>query len=103
MPEPRRPRSPARRTPSSRLRKGSKVYVEGKLQTRKWQDQSGQDRYTTEIVLNGPGAVLTMLDGASQGGQTERRGVAGADNRTAMQAGAEMRQAAELLDDEVPF
>ena len=50
------------------LRKGSKVYVEGKLQTRKWQDQQGQDRYTTEVVLQGPGAVLTMLDGAQGGG-----------------------------------
>jgi len=50
------------------LRKGSKVYVEGKLQTRKWQDQSGNDRYSTEIVLNGPGAVLTMLDGAPASG-----------------------------------
>ncbi len=45
------------------LRKGKKVYVEGSLQTRKWQDQSGQDRYTTEIVISGPGSVLTMLDG----------------------------------------
>ncbi|KFG88441.1 Single-stranded DNA-binding protein [Sphingobium herbicidovorans NBRC 16415] len=50
------------------LRKGSKVYVEGKLQTRKWQDQSGNDRYTTEVVLQGPSAVLTMLDGAGGGG-----------------------------------
>ena len=50
------------------LRKGSKVYVEGKLQTRKWQDQSGNDRYTTEVVLQGPSAVLTMLDGAPGGG-----------------------------------
>ncbi|WP_306812040.1 single-stranded DNA-binding protein [Sphingobium sp. CFD-1] len=50
------------------LRKGSKVYIEGKLQTRKWQDQSGNDRYTTEVVLQGPGAVLTMLDGAPGGG-----------------------------------
>lgn len=45
------------------LRKGSKVYLEGQLRTRKWQDQSGADRYTTEVVLQGPGAVLTMLDG----------------------------------------
>lgn len=51
------------------LRKGSKVYVEGQLRTRKWQDQSGNDRYTTEIVLQGPSAVLTMLDGAPGGGQ----------------------------------
>ncbi|WP_375197653.1 single-stranded DNA-binding protein [Sphingobium sp.] len=50
------------------LRKGSKVYIEGKLQTRKWQDQSGNDRYTTEVVLQGPSAVLTMLDGAPGGG-----------------------------------
>lgn len=50
------------------LRKGSKVYLEGKLQTRKWQDQSGQDRYTTEIVLQGYDGVLTMLDGRGEGG-----------------------------------
>jgi single-strand DNA-binding protein len=45
------------------LRKGSKVYIEGQLETRKWQDQSGQDRYTTEIVLRGYNSNLTMLDG----------------------------------------
>ncbi|WP_033926780.1 single-stranded DNA-binding protein [Sphingomonas sp. 35-24ZXX] len=50
------------------LRKGSKIYVEGQLRTRKWQDQSGADRYTTEVVLQGPGAVLTMLDGKPGGG-----------------------------------
>ena len=50
------------------LRKGSKVYIEGKLQTRKWQDQSGADRYSTEVVLQGPGAVMTMLDGAPGAG-----------------------------------
>ncbi|AXK43255.1 single-stranded DNA-binding protein [Erythrobacter aureus] len=50
------------------LRKGSKVYVEGQLQTRKWQDQSGNDRYSTEVVLRGFNGTLTMLDGASGGG-----------------------------------
>ena len=50
------------------LRKGSKDYIEGQLRTRKWQDQSGNDRYTTEVVLQGPGAVMTMLDGAPGGG-----------------------------------
>ncbi len=50
------------------LKKGSKVYIEGKLQTRKWQDQSGQDRYSTEVVLQGIGGNLTMLDGRGEGG-----------------------------------
>ena len=50
------------------LRKGSKVYIEGQLQTRKWQDQSGQDRYSTEIVLQGFNSNLTMLDGRGEGG-----------------------------------
>jgi single-strand DNA-binding protein len=50
------------------LRKGSKVYIEGQLRTRKWQDASGNDRYTTEISV-GMNGVLTMLDGAPGGGQ----------------------------------
>lgn len=50
------------------LRKGSKVYLEGQLQTRKWQDQSGQDRYSTEVVLQGFNSNLTMLDGRGEGG-----------------------------------
>ena len=50
------------------LRKGSKVYLEGQLQTRKWQDQSGQDRYSTEVVLQGFNSALTMLDGRGEGG-----------------------------------
>lgn len=54
------------------LRKGSKVYIEGSLRTRKWQDQSGNDRYTTEISVGGNG-TLTMLDGPSAGGNQQRR------------------------------
>ncbi|ABD27284.1 single-strand binding protein [Novosphingobium aromaticivorans DSM 12444] len=50
------------------LRKGSKVYIEGQLRTRKWQDQSGNDRYTTEISVGGMGGVLTMLDGSGGAG-----------------------------------
>lgn len=50
------------------LKKGSKVYVEGQLRTRKWQDRDGNDRYTTEVVLAGIGGKLVMLDGAQQGG-----------------------------------
>jgi single-strand DNA-binding protein len=49
------------------LRKGSKVYIEGALQTRKWQDQQGNDKYSTEIVLQGFNSVLTMLDGPGGG------------------------------------
>jgi single-strand DNA-binding protein len=50
------------------LKKGAKVYLEGALQTRKWQDQSGQERYSTEVVLQGFNSQLTMLDRAGGGG-----------------------------------
>ena len=50
------------------LRKGSKVYLEGQIQTRKWQDQSGQDKYSTEVVLQGFNAKLVLLDGQAGGG-----------------------------------
>jgi single-strand DNA-binding protein len=50
------------------LKKGSKVYIEGALQTRKWQDQQGQEKYSTEVVLQGFGSQLTMLDGRAGGG-----------------------------------
>ena len=53
------------------VRKGAKVYIEGQLQTRKWTDQSGAEKYSTEIVLNGYGAVLTMLDGPQSGGDKQ--------------------------------
>lgn len=59
------------------LKKGSKVFVEGKLQTRKWQDQNGQDRYSTEIVIQGLGGTLTMLDGAAGGGAGGGGGMGG--------------------------
>jgi single-strand DNA-binding protein len=58
------------------LRKGSKVYIEGSLRTRKWQDQSGNDRYTTEISVGGIGGTLTMLDGP-QGGAGGGGGMGG--------------------------
>jgi single-strand DNA-binding protein len=56
------------------LRKGSKVYIEGSLRTRKWQDASGNDRYSTEVSVGGIGGVLTMLDGAPGGGGGQRSG-----------------------------
>jgi single-strand DNA-binding protein len=61
------------------LRKGSKVYIEGQLRTRKWQDQNGNDRYTTEVSVGGLGGVLTMLDGAPGGGGGGQRGGGGND------------------------
>ena len=68
------------------LRKGSKVYVEGSLRTRKWQDRDGNDRYSTEIVIAGMGGSLTMLDGAADGG-ARGGGNGGSDNRHQNQNG----------------
>jgi single-strand DNA-binding protein len=59
------------------LRKGSKVYIEGQLQTRKWQDQSGADKYSTEVVLQGFNSNLTMLNGRSDGESQSSRGFSG--------------------------
>ena len=59
---------PLARIAEQYLKKGSKVYIEGQLETRKWQDQSGQDRYTTEIVLRPYRGELTLLDGRGEGG-----------------------------------
>src|SRR6188768_1065664 len=61
------------------LKKGSKVYLEGALQTRKWQDKDGQDKYSTEVVLQGFNSQLTMLDGRGGGGGAEA-GEGGGDN-----------------------
>jgi single-strand DNA-binding protein len=80
------------------LRKGSKVYLEGALQTRKWQDQSGQDRYSTEVVLQGFNSALTMLDarGADAGAAAEGGIVpsGGAGKGASFNEG---------IDDEIPF
>jgi single-strand DNA-binding protein len=90
------------------LKKGSKVFIEGSLQTRKWQGQDGQDRYTTEVVLQGFNGNLTMLDGRSGGsagmadnGQAD---YGGADNglgggKSSASKGGFDKQ----LDDEIPF
>lgn len=87
------------------LQKGAKVYLEGALQTRKWVDNGGQERYTTEIVLQEFNGVLTMLDGArrsNNGGGTGRR-----DHGMAEKQGAGYRPAAmpmgDVLDDDIPF
>ena len=87
------------------LRKGSKVYLEGQLQTRKWQDQDGKDRYSTEVVLQGYGGNLTMLDGAGQGGsQGNASGYSGGNG----QQGSQRTSVAPNFDSpsedsEIPF
>ena len=92
------------------LKKGAKVYIEGQLQTRKWQDQQGQDRYSTEVVLQGFNGQLTMLDGArasqglSEAGQSD---YGGADNgvgepKRGAKGGAK-GGIDKALDDEIPF
>lgn len=92
------------------LHKGSKVYLEGQLQTRKWTGQDGQDRYTTEVVLQGYNSNLTMLDGksGSSGGFQEASGQnnnnfnqAPAFGQTAAAAGS--AAPAPDLDDDIPF
>ena len=77
-------------------RKGSKVYVEGQLRTRKWQDQSGNDRYSTEIHLTPYNGTLTFLDAKRDGGEAALR-------REPARAGAGGGMGAGDMDDEVPF
>ena len=84
------------------LRKGSTVYIEGQLQTRKWTDNNGIDKYTTEVVIPNYSGVMTMLDSRSQSSVTEENtnqlesaadeALGGSDNSTA-----------EQLDDDIPF
>jgi single-strand DNA-binding protein len=87
------------------LRKGSKVYIEGALQTRKFQDQSGQEKYSTEVVLQKFRGELTMLDGRGEGGGAEREegdfGGYASGGRTPA-SGPKERFTADL-DDEIPF
>ncbi len=93
------------------LKKGSKVYLEGSLQTRKWTDQSGQDKYTTEVVLQGFNSTLTMLDGRSGGqggGDYASGGNFGQSSPMSQpaqssQSGGDSQNFSQELDDEVPF
>lgn len=78
------------------VKKGSKVYIEGALQTRKWQDQSGNDRYSTEVVLQGFGGTLTMLDSPRQSDGPARQDTGG-------QAAESGQSFSQDLDDAVPF
>jgi single-strand DNA-binding protein len=94
------------------LKKGSKVFIEGQLQTRKWQDQSGQDRYSTEVVLQGFRGELTLLDRAGGGGAGGDFGAddtggefgsPGPTRKVAATAGAGGRGSRGDMDDEIPF
>ena len=84
------------------LRKGSKVYLEGQLETRKWQDQSGQDKYSTEVVLRPYTSTLTMLDGKQDGQSGDREPSQGgydAGPANSYQAPGPSRD----LEDQIPF
>lgn len=94
------------------LKKGSKVYIEGQLQTRKWQDQNGQDRYSTEVVLRGFNGTLTMLDGAGGGGGSrggggswDQGGSSGGGNGGGGSSGGGSGGGSNYddLDDDIPF
>jgi single-strand DNA-binding protein len=95
------------------LHKGSKVYLEGQLQTRKWQDQSGQDKYSTEVVLQGFNSALTMLDGRGDNAEGSGTGFSGPreyGNSRSENGGGGRRPAANApafepggMDDDIPF
>ena len=88
------------------LKKGSKVYIEGALQTRKWQDQSGQDRYSTEVVLQGFRGELTLLDRAGSSANdagSDEGGEFGSPGPTRKAAVAAAGSARGDMDDEIPF
>lgn len=92
------------------LKKGAKVYIEGQLQTRKWQDQQGADRYTTEIVLQKYRGELQMLDSRGEGGgrnqMSDQSGGYGSGSSGGFDQGGNMGGGSNFsrdLDDEVPF
>lgn len=92
------------------VKKGAKLYIEGQIQTRKWQDQSGNDRYSTEIVLQGFGGVLTMLDGPSRSDDSGNRGgggdygaASGRGSRKAEQWRDSYGNMGNAMDDDIPF
>ncbi len=89
------------------LKKGSKVFVEGQLQTRKWQDQSGNDRYSTEVVLQGYSGTLTMLDGRDGSGDSGNNFGQGNQGGGSQGVGYDSNPQGGIghsdLDDEIPF
>ena len=92
------------------LKKGAKVYIEGALQTRKWTDQSGVEKYSTEVVLQGFNSTLTMLDGRSGGGGGSVGSDDGGDFGSSSPASSAPRRAVAAgggrnsdMDDDIPF
>ena len=86
------------------LKKGAKVYLEGALQTRKWTDKDGVEKYSTEVVLQGFNSQLTMLDGRQGGGEREPAGASSGDfGRSSALGGGGGRSFDKELDDEIPF
>ena len=84
------------------LRKGSQVYIEGKLQTRKWQDQNGQDRYTTEIVANEM-QMLGARGGEGGGGRPQGGGGGFRSNQQSQQTQSQPKPDNDFADDDIPF
>ncbi len=89
----------------SYLKKGAKVYLEGALQTRKWTDKDGAEKYSTEVVLQGFGATLTMLDGprGGEGASSGGAGNYGSSAPSSFGGGSKAPAAEQLMDDEIPF
>ncbi|MEI7670291.1 MAG: single-stranded DNA-binding protein [Pseudomonadota bacterium] len=85
------------------LHKGSKIYVEGALQTRKWTDQSGIEKYSTEVVLQGFGSTLTMLDSKASNSDSAPAGNYGSSNYQSNNTQAAPIHTHADLDDEIPF
>jgi len=85
------------------VKKGSRVYLEGQLQTRKWQDQSGQERYTTEIVLQNYSGNLTILDSSSDGPASIPSSSSSQLDQFNQTTSASTEEIADEFDDEIPF
>ena len=85
------------------LRKGSKIYIEGQLQTRKWTDNNGVDKYTTEVVIPNYSGVLTMLDTRSQSSVSDENNSNQLDSAADEAMGGSETSTAEQLDDDIPF
>jgi single-strand DNA-binding protein len=85
------------------IRKGSKIYIEGQLQTRKWTDNNGVDKYTTEVVIPNYSGVLTMLDTRSQSSVSEESNNNQLDSAADEAMGGSETSTAEQLDDDIPF